>query len=66
VTIEVEIDRDVCMGSGNCTHVARGAFALDADEIAVVVDPAAATEEQLVDAARRCPTHAISIRRTSS
>ena len=63
VPLEVEIDRDVCMGSGNCVFEAPGAFELDDDMIAVVADPAAAPEHQVVDAARKCPTRAITLRR---
>jgi len=61
--LEVEIDRDVCMGSGNCSYWAPGVFDLDDDGIAIVVDPAAAPEDKIVDAARKCPTHAITVRR---
>jgi ferredoxin len=60
--IEVEIDRDVCMGSGNCVFEAPGAFDLDDDLIAVVVDPTAAPEELVLAAARKCPTRAITVR----
>lgn len=61
--LEVEIDRDVCMGSGNCMYEAPGVFDLDDDSVAFVVDPAAAPEEAVVAAAENCPTHAIKIRR---
>jgi len=61
--LEVEIDRDVCMGSGNCLYVAPGVFALDEDGVATVVDPDSSTEDDIVVAARNCPTHAITVRR---
>jgi ferredoxin len=61
--LEVEIDRDVCMGSGNCMYEAPGAFDLDDDTIAFVVDPSGAPEEKVIAAARKCPTHAITVRR---
>jgi ferredoxin len=61
--IEIEIDRDACMGSGNCVFTAPGVFELDDDSIAQVVDPQASPEEAVVTAARQCPTHAISVRR---
>jgi ferredoxin len=63
VAIDVEIDRDLCMGSGNCVYAAVGAFDLDADGIAVVVDPSRVSEATLLAAARNCPTHAITVRR---
>jgi ferredoxin len=61
--LEVEIDRDVCMGSGNCMYEAPGAFDLDGDSVAFVVDVAASPEDRIVAAARNCPTHAITVRR---
>jgi ferredoxin len=42
VGLEVEIDRDVCIGSGNCVYEAPGAFDLDDDTIAFVVDASGA------------------------
>jgi ferredoxin len=61
--LEVEIDRDVCMGSGNCIFEAPGVFDLDGDSVSYVVDPAASPEEAIIAAARQCPTHAITVRR---
>jgi ferredoxin len=61
--LEVEIDRDVCMGSGNCVYEAPGAFDLDDDSISFVVDVTGVPEERIVAAARKCPTHAITVRR---
>jgi ferredoxin len=61
--LEIDIDRDSCMGSGNCVFVAPGVFELDDDSIARVVDPDAATEDAIVTAASQCPTHAITVRR---
>jgi ferredoxin len=60
--LEVDIDRDVCMGSGNCVYAAPGVFNLDNDSVAFVVDPAASSEEQVIVAAQNCPTHAITVR----
>jgi ferredoxin len=61
--LEIDIDRDTCMGSGNCVFTAPGVFELDDDSIARVVDPGASSEEAVVTAARQCPTHAITVRR---
>jgi ferredoxin len=60
---EVEIDREVCMGSGNCLYEAPGAFDLDDESIAVVVDSAGAPQDKVITAALKCPTHAITVRR---
>ena len=61
--LEIDIDRDACMGSGNCVFTAPGVFELDDDSIARVVDPEASREDAILTAARQCPTHAISVRR---
>jgi ferredoxin len=65
VELHVEIDRDVCMGSGNCVFQAPGAFELDDDGIAMVVDPGAASEESVRTAAARCPSKAITVTMSS-
>ena len=63
VNLEVKLDRDVCMGSGFCAGDAPGAFDLDDDGIAFVVDPAAVSEDTLIAVGKRCPSHAITVRR---
>lgn len=61
--LRVEIDRDVCMGSGNCVYEAPGVFDLDDDGISFVVDPSTSPDDKIVAAARKCPTGAITVRR---
>lgn len=61
--LEIRIDPEVCMGSGNCQFWAPGVFDLGEDGIAVVVDPAGEPEEKVVLAARGCPTGAITVYR---
>ncbi len=61
--LEVEIDRDACMGSGNCMYEAAGVFDFDDDGVARVVDLTASPEDRVIAAAHKCPTHAISVRR---
>jgi ferredoxin len=53
------IDRDACMGSGNCAFWAPGLFELDEDGIAVVCGDVAGREEEIRLAAQNCPTRAI-------
>jgi ferredoxin len=60
MTIHVDVDRDLCIGSGTCLRLAPGAFALDEDEIAVPVNPDADLGK-LQLAAEACPTEAIQI-----
>lgn len=61
MALDVEIDRELCMGSGNCTFAPPGVFELDEDSIARVVDPTRATRDEIDAAARQCPTGAISV-----
>jgi ferredoxin len=61
MTLRMSIDRDLCIGSGNCVHLSRGAIELDDYDVAEVRDTGAATPEQLRVAARSCPTAAIAI-----
>ena len=61
MAIEIRVDREKCMGSGNCSFWAPGTFDLDDEGIAIVVDPAGDGEDKVVLAAQGCPTQAISI-----
>ena len=63
MALEISIDREVCMGSGNCSFWAPGVFDLDDDGVAVVVDLDAAPEDKVILAAQGCPTQAIRISR---
>jgi ferredoxin len=59
---DVQVDRERCIGSGNCVHFAPGAFALDDEGLSTVVDADGAPLEQVEAAARQCPTEAIAVR----
>ncbi len=59
--LDIRINRDLCMGSGNCSFWAPGVFDLDDDGIAVVLDPAAQPDDKVVLAAQGCPTQAINV-----
>jgi ferredoxin len=61
VALEIVVNRELCMGSGNCSFWAPGVFDLDDDGIAIVLDPYAAPEEKVLLAAQGCPTQAISV-----
>jgi ferredoxin len=63
VGLEIEVDRELCMGSGNCGFWAPGVFDLDDEGIAVVLDPTASSEDKIILAGQGCPTQAISISR---
>lgn len=57
--IRIEVERDLCIGSGDCVDAAPDVFALDDEGKAIVLDPDAVTPEEIVDAARNCPVTAI-------
>lgn len=59
--IEIRIDTEVCMGSGNCVYWAPGSFDLADDGHAVVLDPMATDEDRLWVAVEGCPVGAISL-----
>ena len=61
MSLEISIDREKCMGSGNCSFWAPGVFDLDDDGIAVVVDATAMDDDKIVLAGQGCPTQAIAI-----
>jgi ferredoxin len=59
--VDVMIDWDRCMGSGNCVFLAPETFDLGDDGHAVVLDPEATDEARLRVAAEGCPVGAISL-----
>ena len=59
--LHVAVDREVCMGSGNCVYEAPGVYDLDGDGVALVLDAAGSPEENILAAARKCPTQAITV-----
>lgn len=60
--LTVRIDRTLCVGFGDCVTVAPEAFALDGEDIAVLLPEAAAiTRERLIAACAACPVDAISV-----
>jgi ferredoxin len=57
--IRVEVDRDVCIGSGDCVDTAPDVFELDEEDKARVIDPDGASTDDVMDAAMNCPVTAI-------
>lgn len=60
--LTVEIDRTLCIGSGNCVNVAPGVFRLDERNLAVFAD--AAEPESLaglIEACSLCPVAALTV-----
>ena len=61
----VEVDQEMCVGSGNCVEVAKGAFKLNDEDKAEVDDPTAVSIEELREAEEQCPVAAILVRKPS-
>ncbi len=57
--MRVRVDREVCVGIGNCVAVAPTVFQLDAENKATVLKPDSVTEDKLLNAAESCPVSAI-------
>jgi ferredoxin len=61
VALRIVIDRERCVGSGNCLYWAPGTFDLDDDGVSTVVDADGDDEDRIRVAAEGCPTRAISV-----
>ena len=57
--VHVEVDRSLCIGSGDCVDTAPDVFQLDDEDKAVVVDPDGAPLDDILEAAQNCPVTAI-------
>jgi ferredoxin len=57
--MHVRILRAECCGNGECVETAPGVFALDSKNKAVVLDPATADTQTLIEACEACPCSAI-------
>ena len=59
--MKVKIDRDLCIGLGNCVAIAPSVFTLDKENKAVVIDNHTIDDKTLFEAAESCPVKAIII-----
>ncbi len=59
--MKVIVDRNLCIGISNCVAIAPTVFQLDDEIKAVVMDPGSVDENTLLEAAKSCPTSAITI-----
>lgn len=60
--LRMEIDRDLCVGFGDCLDAAPDAFELDEENVAVFTRPETVDREGLLEACRSCPVDAITAR----
>jgi ferredoxin len=57
--VAIQVDRALCIGSGDCVDTAPDVFQLDEEDKAVVVDPDGASLDDIITAATNCPVSAI-------
>ena len=59
--MKIKIDRDLCIGVGNCVAFAPTVFGPDKENKAIVLDPSSIDDDTLLEAAESCPENAIII-----
>ena len=57
--LKVWVDHQACVGNAMCESIAPKVFRLNDNRQSEVVDPAADTEEKILEAAENCPVSAI-------
>ena len=65
-TVRVIVDRDRCIGSGNCVYWAPASFELDDEGLSAPIVPSVDTLDALRVAADGCPTRAITLEVTDA
>ena len=59
--MKVRVDRELCVGVGNCVAYVPTVFELDKENKAVVLEPSSVDADTLLKAAESCPQDAIII-----
>jgi ferredoxin len=57
--MKVKVDRELCIGVGNCVVIAPTVFKLDEENKAVILDLGYISESTILEAAESCPENAI-------
>lgn len=63
---EADVDRDACIGSGNCLDIAPDVFKFGDDEKAYFDPSGDVDRSTLIDAQQACPAGAISLAELAS
>ena len=64
--LEVDIDRERCIGSQNCVHHLPAMFQIDDEGLAVTIPHGEVSDALLDLAVRDCPTQAIQYRHSAA
>jgi len=59
--VDVKVDKEKCIGTGNCIDLAPAVFEFDAEGKSSVVNVSGADEKTLKEAAQSCPVEAITL-----
>jgi ferredoxin len=59
--LTIQIDRDLCVGFGDCVAEAGTAFVLDESGVACFAAPDAVDRDRLIRACEVCPVDALSV-----
>jgi ferredoxin len=59
--LKTKVDRELCVGLGNCVAIAPTVFKLDGDNKAVILDAKSVDDKKLWQAAESCPVQAITL-----
>jgi ferredoxin len=59
--LRIRIDRDLCVGFGDCVDEDGGAFRLDETGLAVFAEPEQVERSRLLAACDACPVDAITV-----
>jgi len=63
---KVEVIRDKCIGAASCVAIAPAVFALDEEDIAIILSQDGNDDDTKLLAAQSCPTAAIIVTDTST
>lgn len=58
---QIIVNRELCESNAECVSLAPAVFELDDEDLCVVLDPEGAKDKRILDAARACPTDAITL-----
>lgn len=57
--MKIVVEREECIGCGNCVDIAPDVFELDEEGLSKVVNPAGADDDTIREAAESCPVDCI-------
>lgn len=57
--MKVKVDKELCIGIGNCVAAAPTVFELNEENKAIVLDPNSVNDGTILEAAESCPQNAI-------